>query len=115
MPFMQQGGTRAALLIEVKEKDGNLKTLVYHLAIPLTIDMEEEYNTLDFAFADGASYIRPRSTKIRIEGYVGAPREYSPGMPQQRGIEPTHLAIESNESEIVIDPDDYEDWQRDDG
>lgn len=111
MPFMQQGGTRAALLIETKDKDGNLKTLVYHLAMPLTIDMEEEYNTFDFAFADGASYIRPRSTRVRIEGYMGGARVYEPGIPQQEELEPTHLAIESNEGEIIIDEEGFEQWQ----
>lgn len=106
--------TRAALLVETEE-NGEKKVLIYQMGMPISVSIEQEYNTFDFAFADGASRIRPRSTRVQIEGYLEDPRVYGHEFPtEQPEIEPTHLAIESNEGEIIIDEEGFEEWQRDD-
>lgn len=113
--FYQQGrSTRAALLIESTDSDGEKHVLIYHLGTPISLTMEQDYSTFYNVF-DGA-HVREMPAKLTVEAYLtGAPREYDQQMPsQQEEIEPTHLAIESNESEIIIDEDGFEEWQNED-
>lgn len=103
---------RAALLIETEE-NGERKVLIYDMATPISVSVDYEYNLWDFR--DGGNRISPHATKVSIDGYLSDPRVYGHEFPtEQNEIEPSQLAIESNESEIVIDEDGFEEWQTDD-
>jgi hypothetical protein len=114
MFYPHVGSTRAALLIESTDSNGEKHVLVYHLTTPITLSVDTEYTTM-FNVFDGASF-RPLPTLLSMEAYLaGPPREWDQQMPSpQEEIEPTHLAIESNESEIIIDEDGFEEWQQED-
>lgn len=115
MFYGQPGSTRAALLLEVKDKDGNPQVMIYHLAEPIMMQMEQDFGSLHYNLFDGASRVRNIPAKLTVEAYLtGPPQEYSQPMPGQEEIEPAQLAIESNESEIVIDEEGFESWQQED-
>ena len=114
MFYGKPGSTRAALLLEVKDEDGNPKVMIYHLAEPITMQIDQEFGSLHYNLFDGASRIQNVPAKLTVEAYLtGPPKEYSHSMPSEE-IEPAQLAISSNESEIVIDEDGFEEWQRED-
>lgn len=104
--------TRAALLIETEE-DGEKKILIYQMGMPLSVSVDHEYNIWDFR--DGGTQIFPHSSRVTIEAYLSDPRAYGHEFPiSQEEIEPAQLAIESNESEIIIDEEGFEAWQQED-
>lgn len=110
MFYGQPGSTRAALLLEVKDKEGNPKVMIYHLAEPLRIQIDQEFATRNYNIFDGA-YIQDIPTKLTVEAYLmGVPREYNRPMPSEK-LEPSQLAISSNESEIIVNDEDFESWQ----
>ncbi len=109
MMFYPHGGsTRAALLIESIDSKGEKHVLVYHLSSPISMTLDTEYTTMYNVF-EGARYA-PMPTRMSVEAYLnGPPREWDQQMPaEQEEIEPTNLAIESNESEIVVEYDEYD-------
>lgn len=98
------GTTRAALLVESKDKDGNVVIEVHYLNL-----LSTRYDISRNVF-DGDHGL------VVIEGVVRGQGVWHGPMPdaEQEAIEPTQLAIESNEiveAEIVEDEDDYE-WGR---
>lgn len=119
---MRPGNTRAALLIESTKPDGTKETLIYHLAEPIRISMQQQYSTL-FNVFDGASRILPHYTEVTIEALMGDGSIFRPAenpFEQQKEIEPVNLALTSNEDPdiIEIDEDDiYDDledhWRED--
>lgn len=106
-----QPGTRSALLVETKDKNGNVVVLIYHLEPPLVISTEVEHEVYQ-TFGDPRVHYLPVSEKITIEAYLGSGRNWDGGSPfEQAEIEPSQLAIESNDSdEIVVEYDDSEEY-----
>ena len=110
--------TRAALLVEQKDKDGNPIVLVYHIAATSLL-MERDFD-YGFNVFDGATRLLPTPTRVSVEGYLTDPnpRPWTGPMPgaEQEEIEPAQLAITSNEEpdEIVIEEDDMEEHWRED-
>lgn len=114
MFYGRSGSTRAALLLEVKDKDGNSQVMIYHLAEPIMMQIDQEFGALHYNLFDGASRVQNVPAKITVEAYLtGPPREHHQPMPSEE-IEPAQLAISSNESEIIIDEEGFEEWQNDD-
>lgn len=104
--------TRGALLVEDKDKDGNVIYVVYHVAIS-QMRFEREYDR-GFNVFDGMSDILPTPTRISMDGHLTDPnpRPWNGPMPnaEPEEIEPVHLAITSNEepNEIIIEEEDME-------
>lgn len=98
------GGTRAALLIETKDENGNKHVMVYNLAMPLTVsldyDIASRYNIFD-GF-DHKNQV-PMSTNIHIDATLtDPPREWQGSMPETQEELEDQKAIESSE-EIVVE------------
>lgn len=110
--------TRAALLVEDKDKDGNPIFMVYHVALT-QMSLEREFDRT-FNVFEGATRILPAPTRISMDGYLTDPnpRPWNGPVPnaEQEEVEPVQLAIMSNEEpeEIVIEEDDFEDHWRED-
>lgn len=102
--------TRAALLIEHIDENGEKKILMYDMGLPMSVSVEHEYNLWDIR-EDGR--VPPHSSRVSIDAYLRDPRIYGHEFPgDQREIEPAQLAIESNEGEIVIDEEGFAEWQQ---
>lgn len=102
--------TKAALLVEHIDENGEKKVLIYQMGMPLSVSVDYEYNVWDFR--DSGNRVRPHSTRVTIDGYLTDPRVYGQSFPDnQEEIDPPQKAIESSESEIVIEKDEYERWE----
>lgn len=108
------GSTRAALLIEHIEPDGERKIIVYYLSHPITLTTEEEFSATYNVF-DKVPRYTTNPVRISVDAYLAAePQEWDGKMPQQEEVEPVRMAIQSSESDIVVDEDDFEQWQSED-
>ncbi len=115
MSFGRPRSTRAALLIETLMPNGEKRVLIYHLAEPIMMRVDQEYNNINI-FDVASSHVRLMPAKLTVEAYLtDQPREWNGSMPQeeQPELQPVNLAIESNESDIVVEPEEYEDWEYD--
>lgn len=113
MPFDMPRSTRAALLIETFDANGDKQVLIYHLSEPIMMRMEQDYPS--YNIFDGATRVRPVPAKLTVEAYLRdpTPSYYGGPIPEQEEIQPAQLAIESNESEIIIDEESFDEWQED--
>jgi len=115
MPFVHQEefyprSNRTALLMEVVDKNGDKKLVIYHLTSPV-ITMETDYEA-SYNIFDSAARVLPTSTKVIVEAYLSEPRDYDARQPvfDQKELEHTK-AITDGDDEIVYEPDEYEDWE----
>lgn len=110
--------TRAVLLVEQKDKDGNPMYLVHHLLLS-QMTMERDYERT-FNIFDDMTRILPTPIRVSFDGYLTDPnpRPWTGPVPgaEQEEIDPTQLALTSNddilEGEII--EDDFEDHWRED-
>jgi hypothetical protein len=116
MPFVNQEqfaahSSRTALLMEVKDKDGNKQVIIYHLTSPV-ITLEQDYD-IGYNIFDASTRILPQSTKVTIEAYLSDPRRYEGNMPDpnQGEVEHTKAITDGTEEEIVYEADEFEDWE----
>ena len=110
--------TRAKLLVEQKDKDGNPIYMVYHIALTqmrMDHEFEQSYNIFDVA-----SRVLPSPIRISVDGYLTDPnpRPWDGPMPnaEQEEVEPAQLAITSNDDIIegeIIEDDLDDDWRED--
>ena len=102
--------TRAALLVEEKDKNGNPIVVIYHLAVN-QMRLEREYDRTFNVFDGLNRTILPTPMRMTIDAYLqdANPQPWNGPMPtaQQEEIESPQLAITSNEDiiegEIVDD------------
>lgn len=108
------GATRTALLMEMKDKDGNKQVLIYHLTQPI-ITLENEWEA-NFNLFDPRIQMTNYGTKVTIEAYLSDPRNYDGPMPDpdQKEIEHTKAVTDGTpEEEIIYDEHDYDSWDED--
>lgn len=116
MSFGRPGSTRAALLIESITPDGEKRVLIYHLAEPIMLNMEQDYDNFNI-FDEATRYIRREPERLTVQAYLAdpEPRQWNGPMPEseQQELQPVNLAIESSESDIIVEAEEYEDWEYD--
>lgn len=105
-PFMTS--TRSALLIETNE-NGEKKILIYHLAPPISITVEQDYEMQYNVFEMNYPRYKGFDTRVSIEAYLGSPQEYQGDIPEREEIEHTKAITDGND-EIIIEPDEYDEW-----
>lgn len=116
MPFVHQEefyprSNRTALLMEIVDKEGNKKIVIYHLSSP-QITMETDYD-VSFNIFDPTARVSPTQTKVIVEAYLSDARDFNGSKPvfDQKEIEHTKAVTDGNE--IIYEPDDYESWNED--
>ena len=100
---------RTALLMEIVDKEGNPKIVIYHLSSP-QITMETDYD-VSFNIFDPTARVSPTQTKVIVEAYLSDARDFNGSQPvfDQKELEHTK-AITDGDDEIVYESDEYEDW-----
>lgn len=118
MPFMPR--TRAALLIETFDKDGNKQIMIYHLTEPISMVMEQDYS-MHYNMFDGVSRAASMPTRLSVEAYLADPNpQYWEGPmpdPDQQELPPAQIAITSNDDIIegeVLDDEGFGEGYPDD-
>lgn len=116
MPFVNQeqfypSSQRTALLMELVDKEGNKKIVIYHLTRP-QITMETDYEARMNIF-DTAARMIPTSTKVTVEAYLSDARDYDAREPVFEQKELAHTKAVTDGNEIIYEADEYEEWNED--
>lgn len=91
------GTTRAVLLIESRDPDGNVSVMAHDLRL-LSTRYEVDYNVFNGGYG-----------RVDIEAIHMGDRIWEGSIPSDE-IASDQLAISSSESEIVIDEEGFEEW-----